>query len=508
MDREREMQFDRHMSDNEALMWNIEKDPALSSWFASITVLDTAPSLERLRARLSIAVADIPRLRQRVSPRVGRLSPPAWVDDAAFDLDYHVRRLALPAPGGDRELYDLCMSLLVDPFERTRPLWQFVIIEGLEGGRAALFQKMHHTITDGEGGMRLSEKFIDLERDVPADAKVLSIVDAPEPDAFVESAREVVGHNVRRVGGVAQRVVKSVVTNPVGTATGIGQVVAELNKALFPNTEPGEKVGSPLWTERGLRRWFGTIDVPFAEAKAAAKGLGGTINDFFVAGALAGASQYHADRAADVDKLRIAMPVSTRSGNTAGGNSFALTTTDVAAITDPVEAFAAVNEGLSAAKSGASVDVLGSLSMIINLLPTSVITSFAKDTAATVDFTVSNVRGAPFAMYIAGAKCEAVYAMGPISGTGFNLTTISYNGNLGMGLVVDAGAIAHPEDLRDDIAAAYDALIAAGSPAPAKPSKARSDKRATTKRTSAKRTTKRPAKRTTSTAAKTASKKS
>lgn len=496
MEREREMAFDRHMSDNEALMWNIEKDPALSSWFASITVLDTAPSLQRLRSRLTVAVADIPRLRQRVSPRVGRLSPPAWIDDPEFDLDYHVRRLALPAPGGDRELYDLCMSLLLDPFERTRPLWQFVIVEGLEGGRAALFQKMHHTITDGEGGVRLAEKFVDLQREVAPDAEIRSIVGTPEPDAFVESAREVVGHNVRRVGGVAQRVVKSIVTNPVGTATGVAQVVAELNKALFPSTDPAEAVGSPLWTNRGLRRWFGTIDVPFDEAKRAAKGLGGTINDFFVAGALAGAAQYHVDRGADVNKLRVAMPVSTRTGGTAGGNNFALTTSDIVAVSDPVEAFAAVNEGLSAAKSGTSVDVLGSLSMVINLLPTSVITSFAKDTAATVDFTVSNVRGAPFAMYIAGAKCEAVYPMGPISGTGFNLTTMSYNGNLHMGLVVDAGAVDHPDDLRDDIAAAYDALIAAGSPAPAAPASKRSPKKAV-----AKRTTKRPAKRATKTAA-------
>ena len=82
--------------------------------------------------------------------------------------------------------------------------------------------------------------------------------------------------------------------------------------------------------------------MPFAEAKAAAKGLGGTINDFFVAGALAGAAQYHADRAGETDKLRSAMPVSTRKGGTAGGNHFALTTSDIRMISDPVEAFAAL----------------------------------------------------------------------------------------------------------------------------------------------------------------------
>nr|WHV03890.1 putative wax ester synthase/acyl-CoA:diacylglycerol acyltransferase [uncultured bacterium] len=463
MARDRPMQFERHMSDNEALMWNLEKDPALSSWFASITVLDQVPSIDRLRARLDVAVREIPRLRQRVVPSVGRMSPPMWADDPQFDLDYHIRRMAVPAPGGDRQLYDLASALLLDPFERTRPLWQFVVIEGLSGGRGVIFQKMHHTITDGEGGVRLAEKFVDLERDV-ADP-VASVTPFPDPpiEDFGESAREVVGHNLRRLGGVAERVTRSVVTNPVGTIGGVGQVVGELRKALFPSSDPASRVGSPLWTERSLKRWYGTIQVPFDQARGAAKALGGSVNDFFVAGALAGAGAYHRDHGAVPNALRVAMPVSTRRGGTAGGNNFSLTTTDLAAPSEVEMAFSVVRDGLASAKSGNSVDILGSLSMIINLLPTSVVAGFAKDTAATVDFTVSNVRGAPIDIFMAGAKVEAVFPMGPISGTGFNLTMLSYNGSMDMGMVVDAGAIAHPEDLRDDIAAAYDALIAAGS---------------------------------------------
>ncbi len=101
--------------------------------------------------------------------------------------------------------------------------------------------------------------------------------------------------------------------------------------------------------------------------------------------------------------------------------------------------------------------------MMINILPTSVLTRFAKETAATVDFTVSNVRGSPIELYIAGGRCEAVYPMGPVSGTAFNLTTMSYAGSLDMGLVVDAGAVEDPVALRDHIEAAYQALIEAGS---------------------------------------------
>jgi len=453
------MQFDGHMSDNEALMWNLEKDPALSSWFASITILDRPPSMERLRARMAKAVVKIPRLRQHVVAGVGRWSPPRWVDDPEFDLDFHLRRVGLPAPGTEADLHELCTQMLLDPFERSRPLWQMVIVEGLAGGRAALFQKMHHTITDGEGGVRLAEQFVDLEREVAEVDDDVVPVAPPLEESFADAARDVVGHNVRRVGGVAQRVVRSVVTNPVGTAAGIGKVVAELDKALRPSTEPGTVVGSPIWQPRTLKRWFGTLLLPFDDVRRAGKARGGTINDLFVAGALAGAARYHADRGASPDLLRIAMPVSTRTGGTAGGNSFALTTVDLAAPVDVDEAFTVVHEGLAQAKSGGGVDILGSLSMVINLLPTSVLTSFAKDTAATVDFTVSNVRGAPIDIYIAGAKCEALYPMGPISGTAFNLSTLSYAGNLGLGMVVDAGAVDEPTALHAAIAGAYDELL-------------------------------------------------
>src|SRR5436305_3436162 len=156
---------DRRMSDVEALMWNLEKDPFLASTFASVTILDQAPDPDRLRARMKHAVDVVPRLRQRVVPALGRLAPPEWHLDPDFDIDYHIRHIALPSPGTERTLYDLAVVLEAAPLDRTRPLWEFTIIDGLEGGRAALFQKMHHTISDGEGAVRMSAEFIDFSRE-------------------------------------------------------------------------------------------------------------------------------------------------------------------------------------------------------------------------------------------------------------------------------------------------------------------------------------------------------
>ena len=148
-------------------MWRLEKDPHLSSTFANVTMLDRSPDFDALRPRMERATWAVPRLRQRVQPAPANLSAPTWVDDPDFDIDLHVRRIALPKPGTLRQLLDLATLIVADPFDRTRPLWQFVVVEGLRGGKAALIQKMHHTITDGEGGVQLSLQFLDFERDAP-----------------------------------------------------------------------------------------------------------------------------------------------------------------------------------------------------------------------------------------------------------------------------------------------------------------------------------------------------
>ena len=127
----RELRFEQKMSDAEALMWNIEKDPWLNPSGAMISTLDRPLDVKQFKARIRSAVAEIPRLRERVVPGFGRLSPPTWATDPEFDFAYHVRHIALPVPGTERQLLDLATRLYEDPFDRTRPLWMFVCIDGL-----------------------------------------------------------------------------------------------------------------------------------------------------------------------------------------------------------------------------------------------------------------------------------------------------------------------------------------------------------------------------------------
>ena len=474
---DRAQRSDRRMSDVEALMWNLEKDPHLSASIANVTVFDTAPDPDRLRDRLERAVAMVPRLHQRVVPALGRLAPPEWRNDPDFDLDYHLRWVALPAPGTLRQLLDLAAAHVQKPFDRTRPLWEFVVVEGLEGDRAAMVQKLHHSIADGEGSIRMSEQFIDLARD--ATEPIAPARPAPESvdSSLVETTVDTLTHQLRRGLGVARRTLEGtvgLVQHPARLGP-LAEDVAELGRSALRQVVVSDHAHSPLWTERSLRRQIDVLQVPLDEAKAAAKALGGSLNDIFVAAAAGGAGAYHRAAGMPVDELRITMPVSTRTDRSAGGNAFTPTRVLLpVGIEDPAERFAAIRQRLDTTKHERAMSVIDSLAGVANLLPTSVAVRMARQQVETVDFATSNVRGAPFPLFIAGARIEANYPIGPTGGTAWNLTLMSYDGSLDMGLNTDLGAVDDPVALRDAIADEFALLIVAGTPSGSRRRRSRS----------------------------------
>jgi diacylglycerol O-acyltransferase / wax synthase len=202
------------------------------------------------------------------------------------------------------------------------------------------------------------------------------------------------------------------------------------------------------------------LRVPLGDAKAAAKALGGSVNDLFVAGAAGGAGAYHRAKGTEVDELRISMPVSTRSDKSAGGNAFTPTRVLVPTWADPAERFAEISARLSVTKEERALGLTEVLAGVVNVLPTSLLVRFAKAQVDTVDFTTSNVRGAPWPLYIAGALIEGNFPLGPVAGTAFNLTTLSYNGSLDMGLHVDRAAIEDPALLKTCIEESFEELLA------------------------------------------------
>lgn len=443
-------------------MWSLEQDPVLRSTFANVTFLDRPADPGRLRDRLLKAVEDLPRLRQRVVDAPGGIQSPSWVDDPLFDIDFHLRRVAVPPPGTERDVLDLAAVLSADPFDRARPLWQFVLVEGVEGGRGAMIQKLHHTITDGEGGVRLSARFLDLERDATEPLDAGRPPREPEPEPARSPFDPVRGPLNLARRAVAEAV--ETVTNPLGVPGKAGDAV-DTARSLLRQVAVVEQARSPLWTERSLRRHLEILSIPLEDAKRAATALGGTVNDLFVAGAAGAAGAYHRARGVEVDLLRMAMPISTRqAGAGAGGNAFAPTRFLVpVGITDPVERFEAVRAVITATKSERALGAAGGVAGVLSALPAPLLLRAARQQVGTVDFTTSNVRGAPFELYFAGARIDGNFPIGPLAGTAFNLTTLSYAGNLDMGCLCDTAAIDDPALLRECLVEAYGELMAAGA---------------------------------------------
>jgi WS/DGAT/MGAT family acyltransferase len=452
------------MSDAEALMWNLEKDPSLRSTFLNVTFLDSVPSFDGFRSRIARAVQEIPRLRQKVVPSTARMAPPSWVDDPSFDLDFHVRRIGLPSPGTDRQLLDYAAAEFQDPFDRARPLWRYTVVEGLEGGRAALLAKMHHTITDGVGGIRLSAMFIDLARSAPDPEVVAAAPFVVVPSGLVADVTEALSHGLRRQLGMTRRAAANTVDtllHPQRVPAQVGDAVAVV-RSLGRQLLVTDGARSPLWAgRRSLSRHFEVLTVDLEQLKAVSNALGGTVNDGFVCGVAGGAGLYHRERGVEVDELRVSMPVSTRSDKSAGGNSFSPTRALVPAGTiDPVERFEGVRARLSSTKSERATGFTDAFAGVLNALPTSVIVNFARQQVETVDFATSNLRGAPWDLFIAGAEILGNHPMGPTGGTAFNATVLSYRGSMDMGLNIDTAAVDEPALLRDCIRESFDALLA------------------------------------------------
>jgi diacylglycerol O-acyltransferase len=436
---------DRQMSDAEALMWRVEKDPYLASTFGTVTVLDRAPDFDHLRARMESAVHAVPRLGWRVQPNPTGLGAPIWADDPDFDIDLHVRRVALPAPGTRRQLLDLASLFVLDPLDRTRPLWQFLVVEGLEGGKAALVTKMHHTITDGVNGVRMSMQYVDLTRDatVPAGGKVESHDPAPAPSPNpVDTVLSYVEATFRLPISVVRQV-RELLADPASIPTAGAAAVDGIRGALTQLSET-DAARSPLWTGRSMRRRVEVVRTPFQSTRAATKRLGGSLNTAFLTACAEAAHHYHVAKVAPVDELRASMAVSTRTKDS-GANAFGLVKllvpTGEMAIT---ERFERVAEAAATAIKSGGAGSMDTLAVVTSALPTSLLTRVARQQAGSVDFATSNVRTSPIPYFIAGGKALETYAIGPLGGVPFNVTMLSYVKHLDLGINIDTAAVADP----------------------------------------------------------------
>lgn len=461
---EHEIRFDDRMSDADALMWAIEKDPALRSTITSVFIFDKAIDRDLLVRRFERMSRVVPRLRQRVRSNLMSIAPPRWEVDPHFDLAFHLWWVRCPGKHTITEVMRLAEPIAMSGFDRARPQWRATVVEGLTGGQSALIMKLHHAITDGVGGMKLQLELLDVERDAPErelpplpDVHVMS-----QPERFVDAFQHLQRRQlgiVKRSAGAVPAGVLSAIGDPAGAMSSTTELVSSVGRVLRPATHPL----SPLMTGRSLSYRFDTVTLPLDQMKKAAKRAGGKLNDAFVGGVARGLHLYHDRHGVDCEELRMAIPISVRTAEMedVAGNAFVPARLEIPIdIDDPIELMAEMRSLVGGARAEPANELVDPLSNILNRLPTTAITALFGSMVKSVDFTTSNVPGAPFPVYLGGARMVAQFPFGPLAGAALNITLLSYQNDLNIGINADPEAVPDGRVLHECLVQGFDDILA------------------------------------------------
>jgi WS/DGAT/MGAT family acyltransferase len=315
---------------------------------------------------------------------------------------------------------------------------------------------MHHSLTDGVGAMKLSMAFLDT---TPEGKPLGPLPEAPDSETPepLRMIREGLVHETRRAMGIAGRIPRRVLANatdPVGSAQRFGALAGSTARMLKPVSEPM----SPIMGGRSLSVRFDHLTASLPEMKAAAKTVDGKLNDAFVAGVAGGLRRYHDKHGAAVDELRMTMPINIRSDDDEiiAGNQFVPARFAFPiSIEDPADRMRAIHRLVDEQRHEPSLAIVEPISGVLNRLPLTLTTSLFGSMLKAIDVVTSNVPGAPMPIYIAGAKMQANFGFGPLSGSASNITLLSYVDELHLAISTDPAAVPDPglyvECLRDGI---------------------------------------------------------
>jgi diacylglycerol O-acyltransferase len=440
-----DIRFERRMSDADALMWAIEKDPLLRSTITAVSILDRSPDRVRFEEQVERATRVVPRLRQRVVASPFHVAPPEYVIDPNFDIRYHVRWMGAPGDGSLRALLDLTAPLAMQGFDRARPLWEFVVVEGLEGGRAALIQKLHHSLTDGVGAMRISMAFLDTHPEGREQAPMPDPPEAERPAALALLRDALAERTRRRVGMLGQvpRALAGAAADPLGSARAAVDAAGSAARMLRPVRTPL----SPIMSGRSLSVRFDALSASLPALKAAARRVDGRLNDAFIAAVAGGLDRYHRRHGAPVDALRMTMPINIRpKGEIVAGNQFVPARfVFPVAIGDPETRMSALRDLILRERAEPALGLVAPIAGVLNRLPVSASTALFGGMLKAVDVVTSNVPGAPVPVYVAGARLEANFGFAPMTGAASNITLLSYVDDVHVAVSTDPAAVPDPD---------------------------------------------------------------
>jgi WS/DGAT/MGAT family acyltransferase len=446
--------------------------PRQRSTMAMLLLLDRRPHSDRLRAAMWRAVEAVPRLRQRVVDAPLDLARPRWEDDPTFDLDFHVRRYAVSHDDGSpqhatpTDLFHTLGPIYERPFDRSRPLWELIELDG-PGPGSALFFRLHHGVADGVGGNAIIAALTDAE----ADAATPPAAREPPPGAWEEESlpgrlASAVGQRIREdlARGVAlQRAAWSAMTHPSSWLTA-ARVVRGIVSDL------GDSSDSPL-RDFGPGRHLSGFELPFEPLRKARAALAGQMIDLMLTAVAGAVGAWHrANGHGDVGEVMTLVPINLRpreeqglragTGNRATGVMVRLPLHEA----DPIARFHEIHARVTERKAQPLVEHLPALAELLAVLPRPLFRYLSRASSQAVNLIVTNVPGIMQPRYVAGARITAGYPFAPLAPRcPVSIALYGYDQRLYVGIDADRTAMPDLHAFEEMLRAAFAEVIAAAA---------------------------------------------
>ncbi|HEY3728768.1 MAG TPA: wax ester/triacylglycerol synthase family O-acyltransferase [Solirubrobacteraceae bacterium] len=455
----------------DASFLHLERDSAHMHVAGCMVFEGTAPAYDEFVAHVFSRLHLVPRYRQRLAFVPLGQGRPVWVDDPHFNVNFHVRHSALPLPGGDEQLKRLAGRVFSQSLDRTRPLWELWLVEGLSDDRFAVLSKTHHALVDGVSGVDIATVLFDTSAEpMPVAAPEREWVPRPLPssaqllaDALLERAT-VPGEIVRGVRATL-RGPRHVAGRMAQTLGGVGAIAKAGLQAAPP---------SPFNVRIGPHRRFTWVRGELTEFKAVKNALGGTVNDVVlaaVAGALGRYLRLHGESTEDL-VLRAMVPVSVRADVERGalGNRVAAMWARLpVGVHDPVQRLLTIAREMDGLKDSGQAVGAQVLTELTGFAPPTIMAQAARLQARQRLFNVvvTNVPGPQLPLYMLSRRLEAMYPMVPLAeNQALGIAIMSYDGQLNFGLNADYDAMGDLEALAEELRASIEELVAAAGESP------------------------------------------
>jgi WS/DGAT/MGAT family acyltransferase len=423
-----------------------QEGPNTHMHIGGVVLLDKGgPGYEEFLAHIRSRLHLVPRYRQKLAEPPLETGRPVWIDDTNFNLEYHVRHSALPEPGDREALWRLASRIFSQALDRSKPLWELWLVEGLETGEAAIISKSHHALVDGVSGVDLATVLFDVSEETKDLSPREPWVPSPAPTPAQLAAKGFEGL-VRRAFELGSGVA-SLVSDPGGVvqrASEVGEGLSDVLRTFM--TPPPE---TPFNVPPGPHRRFAVVDAELAELKEIKDAFGGTVNDVVLTVVGGGLAHFMRERGMDTTgmELRACVPVSVRTDATKGdmGNEITIMMAPLPVDEgDPVARLRRVSaemDELKASKQAVGAQAIASMQ---DFAPPTIFAQASRlnFSGRMYNLLVTNVPGPQMPLYVVGHRMNRVYPIPFLAGDrALAIAIMSYDGGMNFGLLGDFDAM-------------------------------------------------------------------